>query len=268
MNSTQKCFNYLHFFLYLLLPTLILTGAGDISAKIVKGRMLEKISRSPVANGTVMLFEGKTIIAAAFTDTLGFFFIDKLEAEKIIVRARKMGYNEVAVGPLRMPKSDTLKIVLEMESNPQVMDEVVVSDKKVEEFLVKNGFYERMKSEVGQFFTPADIQHVNASNAGDLLRKITTNFITNGDRGGMSFESMRMLGYGLKNSKVINGPSSTTSSTVIVYMDGFPINPEFLGSFSSNDIAAIELYSSGTSTPAKYGGGHRAAATILIWTKR
>lgn len=243
--------------LFVILSFLILIHT-NLDAKEVRGIVVDHVTEKPIDNCMVMLLERKTVYAFTITDSTGLFLFDNVELDRFYLRTKRMGYAEVMTGPLLMAKSDTLKIVIRLEFEGVVLDEIVVLGKRIEEMLMKNGFYERKEMGFGHYVTYKEIKNRSFDKVTNILQPIPGIIIT----------------YNIYDREKRQFVTKITSKRnagmpVNIYVDGFSIGePMYLDSLNPYDIAAVEYYPSSATAPSEFGGGWRPGGLLLIWTKR
>jgi hypothetical protein len=231
----------------------------SISAKEIKGIIVDYSTMKPIDKAVVMLLHQNKIYSMVATDSMGVFSFGNIELDRFYVKAKRIGYAEALTGPLRIPNSDTLKLIIKLEAQEITLDEVVIREKFTEEWLEKEGYYKRKDIGMGKFLKVSDIKGRTFGNISQILQTIpglvvkpTTNNIKNGQFGPQIF-SNRSLAIG--------------GGQVTVYVDGIPLDEAgLIDIFNPNDIAAFEFYPSSSTAPAKYS--LKAGGVLLIWTKK
>lgn len=248
MNSFTKLLKW-GFLPLLVCLTILNTSAG---AKTVKGIVVDNSSSKPVPGGIVMLIEKNKIRAMAVADSSGVFTFDDINMEKVVLRAKRIGYAQAAAGPFGFPKNDTLKMVIKLDPQDVVYDEIVIKEKMVEEYLNSKHFYDRQKEGWGKFLAPKDLKNQNFLNVEDIFRRVP----------GMVVDSKGRI-YSIRGYQRAQGKGAQ----VMVYLDGVVMDSEFITQLNPNDVAAIEFYKSGTVAPMQFGGAKSSVGVLLVWTK-
>ncbi len=237
-----------------LLSVVFMLSTTVCGAKTIRGIVLDKNMIKPIPGSTVMLIDKNKIYAVALTDSSGVFAFKNIELERFNFRVKRIGYAEAFVGPMLMSKIDTLNLTVKLDETEIVMEEQVVSEKKIYDDLVKIGFYNRKEMGMGKYITPPDLRKRHFSFVSDLLVGIPGLIVKRGQFGMLEIFSNRALNSAL-------GPSGP----VTIYVDGMQLDrPEDLDMLNASDIAAVEFYNISTS-PSEYYG---ASGSLLLWTKK
>lgn len=248
-----------HFVRKLIFITLSILIYSNLSAKEVKGIIVDYSSLKPIEKAVVMLLHQNKIYSMIATDSTGMFSFGNIDLDRFYIKAKRIGYAEALTGPLRIPTSDTLKMIIKLDAQEITMDEVVVREKFTEEWLENEGYYKRKEIGMGHFLKVDELKDRTFGNVSQILRTIpgiviypTSNNIKNGEFGPQIY-SNRSLAIG--------------GGQVTVYLDGIPLDSAgIIDSFNPNDIAAVEFYPSTSTAPAQYS--LRAGGVLLVWTKR
>lgn len=238
----------------LVFSTLIIfLSNATLDAKTVKGIVVNGTMEKPIPGSMVMLFEKKTIFAMAMTDSAGMFSFENVSRERFNMRIKSMGFAEALVGPLLISKLDSLNIVVRLDEEDIMMDEIIVEEKRVEEGLRKDGFYERKEAGWGKYLTPEDLKGVSYQYTSNVLRRIHGIIVVDGQFGDCRLYDSRAAGAGLQTGELT------------IYLDGLRLaGSESINIVSPGDIAGIEFYHIGN-TPVQYYG---RSGSLLIWTKK
>jgi hypothetical protein len=242
-----------------ILFTLIILPLA-LEAKVVKGIVLDNATEKPIPNANIILLEKKTINAITFSDSSGLFIFENIILDRFNMIVRRMGYSDVAMGPLLMTKIDTLKLIIRMEVSDVLMNEIVVNEQKIDAMLTKVGFYDRKGTDVGKFIGYKELEGLPHTKASELFKSIPQ-MMTSDKAGDVNISSSRYnIGVGLWGKEL---------PKLFMYIDGILTdNHNFVNSIDIKDIAGIEFYRSTAIAPLRYSGNSRPGGVLLIWTKR
>lgn len=231
----------------------------SLSAKVVKGIVIDKATEKPISNANVVMLQKKAMYAMTLTDSSGFFIFDNIALDRFNMVVRRMGYAEVAMGPLLMTKIDTLRLIIKLEAQDVVMDEVVVQHKKFDEILTRVGFHDRQTTDIGKFLSYKEFEGLPHTKTSEVFKSIP-HMLHMDKAGNVTLHSSRYnSGVGLWGKEV---------PKLFMYIDGvLTDNHDFVNSIDIKDIAGIEFYRSTATAPLKYSGNSRPGGVLLIWTK-
>lgn len=249
--------------LFLLLAVLTLGGLPSgrlLTAQTVRGHLFEAGSRSPVASGTVMLLDTTyTVAVSTLTSQEGFFSITAEEPGDYFIVVQTLGYHPVVDGILELGEGGEITLEINLRPSPLELDslEVVVRRTLSERRLGSTGFFQRAKNGFGHHLTPEEIEKRDPQILGDLFRGIP---------------GLVVSGWtGAGTQLIILRPGRGTSyCRPRIYVDGALA---YVGAggletlVAAKDVAAVEVYTRGSSAPLQYGGTAAACGVVLIWTK-
>jgi hypothetical protein len=191
--------------------------------------------------------------AAARTDARGSFRLYTSDLDTITITIRRIGYGFVsAVLRSRNRQWDT--VMVEMEELPQ---RLAAAEVKAATATRRNGlrdFEDRRSKGRGQFFDREQILGRNTLRTSEVLR---------GARG-VRLQRLRSGGNGVRFASYAKTPNCIPN----LWLDGQLVRDMEVDDVPANQIEAIELYESWTSTPAEFSrGSELPCGTIVIWTR-
>ncbi len=240
---------------------LVVYGECYSNSKTVMGRVVDKSSRKPVPS-CIMIFSNKDkILGVAESDSAGYFAVTNINADKVTLKAQRTGYESLITGPLLISKIDTLKILIELEEKEIVLAETVIEEKKLDEMIAEKGFWERKEKMTGEFLTYKDLKGRTFNSTSQLAQTIPHLKVSKVKKSANGRTEYVEVFYSTRSSGMNDAP-------VNIYLDGIPVeNDGSINNLNTDDIAAIEYYSSTMNAPLKYGGAFRSGGVLLIWTK-
>lgn len=167
---------------------------------------------------------------------------------------------------IKHPNFESKTVPINIKPNEDVMqsvslipqlDEIVVTEKRVDQFLEDQGFNRRMKTGFGTYITREEVKKKGRLNMTDVLRGIPG---VNLQR----YESRLIATVNRSRSK-----SSNTPCALDVYVDGYNMggNPPDLNLIAiPAEVAAVEVYKGPATLPAQFNRFNSCGA-IIIWTK-
>lgn len=201
--------------------------------KTVQGLVVDKITNKPIDRGIVMLLKNKVIQNLYIVDSTGVFKIDNLFSNNFTLFSKRIGYKELITGPIPITKIDTMNILIKLEPDEIVMNEIVIKEKQLNEWLKSKGFYARKKMGDGKLFGPEELKFYGYKDFREFIRIIP--------------------GLNIRYSQYGRGLYGTGNRLVAVYLDGIQIQDiSMLETLGTGQIAAVEFYQRLSSTPLNY----------------
>jgi len=191
--------------------------------------------------------------AAARTDARGSFRLYTSDLDTITITIRRIGYGVVSA-TLRSRNRQWDTVMVEMEELPQ---RLAAAEVKAATATRRNGlrdFEDRRSKGRGQFFDREQIVGRNTLRTSEVLR---------GARG-VRLQRLRSGGNGVRFASYSKIPTCIPS----LWLDGQLVRDMEVDDVPANQIEAIELYESWTSTPSEFSrGATLPCGTIVIWTR-
>jgi hypothetical protein len=267
-STVKNIFSSRKFFLHSLFIFLFLLQ-NSLDAKTVKGKVIDKMKKQPVAESIILLLDGDKILGMAIADEFGAFTFTNVSLDKFSLKVTRTGYDDTVEGPFNISNVETFEVEIKLEPWPYMLEEIVVMDKRIKEKLTEVGFFARKDSLSGRYITREEIKNRSFNSVSELLSTLPNIKV---ERDGKILRILNARYSRTSLSMTMSGGTKGAPS-VRVYIDGMLINNNDEGdkdlsvvdSLNPNDIAGIEVYSS-IEAPMKYGGGWRTGGVILIWT--
>jgi hypothetical protein len=256
-------------------------------AQSVRGRLVEAETDQPIPAAQITLVTGTgTAAAVAFTDAEGRFLLRVAKPGAFMMHSRRLGYR---------PRADAvnladgeLVIEVRLAPIPLTLDPVVVEAEVNARYLDLMGFYERQRSDFGQFLTRDDIEARRAVRVTDVLGavpgvRLVPDSRSVGARVRVQFRGAltqkgslcepRVFVDGLIAVKGDSRPSSAVfaeNPNDLSAEDPRAPDPAVDDVVDPRDIEAVEVYRSGVEVPAQFGGmgPYTRCGAIVIWTRR
>lgn len=190
----------------------------------------------------------------ARTDARGTFRLYTSNVDTVTIAIRRLGFSPVsALLTARDRKWDT--VVVEMDRVAQRLAKVSVKAATALARLGLKDLEERRTKGLGQFVSREEIAARNTNRPSDVLR----------DKRGVRVVRIRSGGHGVRFAAFT---SSRPNCAPSIWVDGQLVPDMELDEITANDIEAIELYESWTSTPMEFSKGTEPpCGTIVVWTR-
>ncbi|HEY0995484.1 MAG TPA: carboxypeptidase regulatory-like domain-containing protein [Gemmatimonadaceae bacterium] len=237
-----------------LAPNELLHRALFVAAPLragLRGRVVTADSARPLAGARVMVAGG----AEAVTDSSGAWAMAGVPVGTRMLEVRAVGYY-----PARVPVdvvADAPPQRVALSTFQAVLSAVRVTATR-QSPADAGGFAERQRrSGLGRFYTPERIANLNPTFTSDLLRTLP------GFTGDGSLTMKGNFSDGAGNFGVDCVPE--------VYIDGHLLRgisaPELDGLVEPENIAGMEVYSTGSPRPPQFNSGMTGCGALVIWQK-
>jgi hypothetical protein len=230
------------------------TGAARVAARgtaRVTGRVTNKAG-APVAGARVGLMGGS---ASTRTRANGEFVLDSLPAGTQSLEVRQLGYAPTEV-PVELSSRAPAQVAVQMGAYVPELSAVEVVSKR-DQGLERVGFSTRKRSGAsGYFMSPEQIESRKAIQFTDLMTTVP-GLRVQGTMGRMFISSTRTAGR---------------AGCVTIFVDGSKWQQLEAGDLDSfikpDEVAAIEVYQTGSVTPVEFTTGGADCSSVVIWTKQ
>ena len=232
----------------------MLLSSRDSGAKtgnaVVSGRVILEGSTSNAGSRVEVV--GTDVIA--MTNENGDFTIRNLPSGSHVLLARHIGFGAETV-PVDLSSREAQKVAIKLPKYVAIIDPVVVTARRTTA-LDKVGFNQRVKSGMGFYLGPDQIQAIHPNYLTDILRRVPSLKIVSTPTGDIVTGS--------------RGVTSLGSGCVQYYVDDMPwtsATPGDINDFvNGNEVVGIEVYA-GPGAPAQYTRAMQDCTTVVIWTK-
>jgi hypothetical protein len=226
------------------------------ASQSLRGRVVDAASRQPLLGVYLKLLRDEKVVATATTDSTGRFVVSAPTGGRYRLAGSRLGYADATSAPVELSAGEAINAELLMSSEPVKVAPLVV-ERPPDPYLASTGFYDRMKSNSGDFMTGDQVKHRNSLSVVELLR---------GLRG------VRVQRVNSNNEVTFIGANCYP----IVAVDGVTMRwgGKTLGPGQPLDdlvrvdhIDAIEAYRGGAGAPTAFVGPNASCGVILIWTR-
>lgn len=223
------------------------TGNASVSGRVV-------LEGAPSNAGSRVELVGTDQIA--MTNEKGEFTMRNLPSGTHILLARHLGFGAETV-PVDLSSREPKQVSIKLPKFVAIIDPVVVTAKR-QASLDKVGFNQRMKSGVGFYMGPDQIQAIHPQYLTDILRRVPSLRVSSSPTGDVVTSS--------------RGVSSLMGNAGCVqyYVDDSPwqsASPGDINDFvNGNEVVGVEVYA-GPGAPPQYTRGGQDCTTIVLWTK-
>jgi len=218
----------------------------------VFGQVTEDGTDRGIANVDIRITAGGE--TRTLTNNQGRFRLGGLEPGPVVLELTRIGYAPRIV-TINVEGGRTVEVYATMASQPIELDpvEVTVSSR----YLERSGFYRRAESAAGERFTHRDIERMNPTSVGDILRRVP----------GVQVVSSQIGNY----SEVLSSRRDGSGRCRLMpYYNGTPTVSFELELMPPEEIEALEVYQ-GASVPIEYMDQRQLfgprCGVILIWTR-
>ena len=208
----------------------------------------------PIDNADVSIV---SMNALARTDSAGRFQLRSLDAGRVTVTIRRLGFDPESFDFTLHAMTDD-SVAVTMQQNVQLLDAMRSNAALSHRFAALEEFYKRRsRGTGGSFLTRADIERRNTTVLSEVLRNVP---------------GVRILrGAGTQEGGVRFASSSTRSQVCRpnIWIDGQLARDMEVDEIPANDVEAMELYPGPSTTPMQFSqqATSYACGAIVIWTR-
>ena len=220
---------------------------GDLSAQVIRGRVLEVTTDAAIAGAKVELVDrAGRVQLSAMADSAGGFFLAGPPG-RYTLRVETLGYAGYTTAPLDMNAGEELTIEVRMAPSAIPLEPLRVLGRQTVAADIAE-FYARSNAGFGHFITRADLERMRATS---LLPAVST------------VPRTRMFQPRIGPPILIMSGSGARECTPAVYLNNMPIDPAELTSILPEMIEGIEIYTSAAQMPSSVPRRPAAAAATL-----
>jgi len=217
-------------------------GSGSVS-----GRILDQVTREPVAGAHVLLVGTRVAVA---TDSAGHFGMQSLPNGEVTFEVRALGYR-MGRWQVVLPIGMTVDRVFEMTPLTLALDTLVVEAPRDRNWRSADGFEMRRQRGIGHFITPEMIGERQANVLNDLLQTVPGILTSCG--GGTCRVEMMASGINCRPEW---------------FLDGFPATNAVGWDFPVRTVRAVEIYRSLFEVPPEFQRSNLRCGVIAIWSRQ
>jgi hypothetical protein len=251
----------------------------------MRGHVLEADTRAPVAvvELTVLSLDGKEL-ARTRSDSLGAFLLSWTGAERVRLRAERLGFLSSTSPTLTVEENEVLTVRLAMSARPISVDPLIISARDRDNDIMGNfaDIQRRRKLGLGKLITREQINQSGSSQISDVLRRVP----------GISLRAEPNNQHSVSAYSSINSASSLSAPSasarrranqaamgtgslsgecpMMIFLDGkihrYPISG--VNVLPATEIEAIEVFRGLAEVPAEFSGEHARCGVIALWTTR
>ena len=154
----------------LILSALIVSfqSTSSLHAQSLRGIVLDSTSGNPLRAATVMVYEGRRVLADVKTDSAGVFDIAIAPTDAMLLHVTALGFDDLTIRLQRRMHPVTVRL----QPAPLQVDGVSVTAQRRDPYLNLTGFYQRQRKEIGAFIDRAQIERSNPRRISDLFRSV------------------------------------------------------------------------------------------------
>ena len=234
--------------------TLLLSSADSGATRgnaVVTGRVV--LDGAPSNLGSRVELIGTDVVA--LTNEKGEFSMRNLPSGSHVLLARHIGFGAETV-PVDLSAREAKQVTIKLPKYVAMLDPVVVTARR-QAALDKVGFNQRMKTGMGYYLGPEQLQAMHANYLTDILRRVPSLRVSSSPTGDVVTSSRGVT-------------SLSGSGCVQYYVDDMPwmsASPGDINDFvNGNEVVGVEVYA-GPGAPPQYTRAMQDCTTIVLWTK-
>lgn len=209
-------------------------------------------SGAPLSQALVAIVSQRAVV---HTDSAGAFAIRNLDAGRVTVNVRRLGY-EPASFDLEVHGDIPDSVSVTLSPNAYVLEAMRVDAAAARKYAALEEFYQRRaKGTGGVFFTREDIESRNSSHLSDMVREVP----------GVRF--VRLAG-GEMGMRFTSSANQRRDCVPQFWVDGQRVMNAEIDDFPPGDIEGLELYRGPSTTPMRFSqGAITTCGTVVIWSR-
>lgn len=217
---------------------------------VLTGRVLSRADGRPV-EGAVVRVRGAE--SAAVTDPEGHYRLADLPYGLHVLEVEELG-GDTRLLPVVLRRGHVTRVTVRVAPEVVVMDEIEVTVNRGWR-LEEAGFWERQRTGMGSYLTPAEIDRRDPQRTADLLSTMP------GLNVGPAQYGYRALRMGRS--------AANRSCDPVLYVNGHLTVSQHVDDVHADDVLAVEVYRGPASLPARFHRNHGKSdcGAIVIWTK-
>jgi hypothetical protein len=242
----------------------------------VIGRVLDELTRQPIAGALVEAVAGGSVVASSRSDEAGRFELALGDHGDYRIRARLDGYvpAELNAGELRLDAAGRVEILL--HPLPTRLDPLGVEARAAAPSAGLAGFAERAGAGRGVFVSREDLERRGAATAIESMTGLPGIRVSRVSSAGSVVTMQRAVpsirrGGARCPPNEIDNPACSAGCRVELFVDGVKVQNTpnaTLNELMASEIHGIEVYRGAAETPAEFGGSNARCGVIAVWTRR
>ena len=222
------------------------------AAQVVRGRILDNQTGTPVVNGTAVLFLDSlgTAVARTLSDSTGHYELIFPRPGRYTLRAGGLGYRGGFQVPLDLATGEETTYDIYLEPEPLELDPLLVTAERIRSELERQGFFERLERGRGFFMTPAYLKRRPPITEAELI-------------GRAPFVEIQRSWTG---SRILMREAGRQCAPMM-FIDDMEVrggNLEDHVNFA--DIIAVEVYRGYAEIPQELAVGWNSCGVVMVWT--
>jgi hypothetical protein len=216
--------------------------------------VFDDVTDLPVVGAEVIDYATKK---KTFTSVSGAVSLAFLDPGETVLFIRKIGY-EVRMQTVTVSASDTAPITLLLKPLTFALAEVRITAAKAASGRL--ALFEQHRAEgFGHFLTGEQLEQAEGRQTSDVFRMVPGVVMRPDSRGTGWYVASNRGGGSCFATVMVNG--------AIVYGSSPGQTPFDVNSMRPEELAGVEFYKGGATTPIAYGGTHNGCGTVVIWTR-
>ncbi len=214
----------------------------------VFGNVSDASTKGPIEG--VQIAINDTLIAV--TDPVGDFSVQRRIADGVNrLTVQRIGYKTLVQEFRIEPLATEITLMIDLPPEAERLTDIVVESHPPALNRKLEGFYKRLRQDIGQFLTPEEVAQIPASMATDILRRVAGLRVFPGDVKS-EFALARCLRYQPR-----------------VYVDGHELTSADIDlTLNPRDISAVEVYTGDVAMPPEFNRpAPGRCGVVVIWTK-
>ena len=238
---------------------LMALSAGTLAGQTLSGVIVEVGSDRPVAFAEVsILGDTGAVVAETFSDGAGAFTAKLPRAGGYQIYAVRLGYFAAFSDWIDVVKDEEISVMIRLQPKPFETDSLNVEVSSRVLPLEDVGFYERMKSGTGTFYSRADIENMpGVKKVADVIREAP---------------GVRLSADQFGKDRVTLRNTMGGSCRPYLIMDGVPIAPPWEDILDVADVNGIEVYGRPSQVPNRFGmlvtTNTSQCGLVVVWTRQ
>lgn len=251
--------------LTLATPAFLLALAHPLDAQVIRGRIFEDSSRTPVDGATLSLLResGEPTGRQVRSDTGGTFSITTPGVGRFVIVAQRLGFHEMSTPSIvALAAGEVVVVELFLGRNAAPLSPITITERRPARLNpLQAGFEERRRTGMGTFMTREDIEQRKARMVYDLLLGVPGLELR--ERGGGRISMTRAAG--------------SVACQPLIYLDGVRANrstdpasmvQSLLKAIPADHLEGVEIYKGRSQLPAEFGSADARCGAVVLWTRQ
>lgn len=243
-------------------PAVVARKGGTTSSR-VDGQVVDATSQDPLTG--MLLHLGPDADLQVVTDSRGHFRVDGIVPGAYRIRVEGMGYGRQS-SCVVIPSNQAVDLLVALPPQPIRLEPLGVSVERTRPlWLVRTGFYRRMRAGGGVFITEEKIREQAPTRLSEMFRGEAAVSVMDGNPRPMQTLKPTHPPPGVPGRRRMH---DTGTCTIQFLVDGrrTPL-VHGVDTFHPKDVAAIEAYFHASDIPPQFNVGNAACGVVNIWLK-